>query len=108
MKILKYRTFQQWAKLEAMSDSLLKDAIDEVERGLVEANLGSGLYKKRMAKEGRGKSGGYRTLLAFKQGNRAIFIYGFAKNERDNITNKELLIYRRLAISQVLPRGNGC
>ena len=97
MRILKYRTFHKWAKLEGLSDSSLKKAINEIDQGLFEANLGSGLYKKRVAKKGFGKSNGYRTILAFKQNDRAIFMYGFAKNERDNIDNKEEIIYKKLA-----------
>lgn len=97
MRIFKYRIFRQWAKSEGLSDSLLSDAIEEIEKGLYEANLGGGLYKKRIAKKGRGKSGGYRTILAFKQGNRAVFMYGFPKNERDNISDKEERAYKKLA-----------
>jgi len=97
MRIFKYRTFRQWARSEGLGDSLLKNAVDEMEKGLVDAYLGSGLYKKRIARKGRGKSGGYRTILAFKQNDRAFFMYGFAKNERDNITAKEELVYKKLA-----------
>jgi hypothetical protein len=97
MRILKYRTFHKWAKSEKLLDSSLKNAINEIEQGLFEASLGSGLYKKRVARKGFGKSGGYRTILAFKQHDRAIFMYGFAKNERDNISHKEEIIYKKLA-----------
>jgi len=97
MRIFKYRAFHQWAKSEGLSDSALKDAINEIKQGLFDANLGGGLYKKRIARKGRGKSGGYRTIIAFKKNNRSIFMYGYAKNERDNISDKEELIYKKLA-----------
>ncbi len=97
MRILKYRAFHQWAKAERLTDSSLKVAINEIEQGLFEANLGGGLYKKRVARKGQGKRGGYRTIVAFKQSNRFVFMYGFAKNECDNISNKEEIIYKKLA-----------
>lgn len=64
---------------------------------LYEANLGSGLYKKRVALLGKGKSGGYRTLVAFKKEKNAFFVYGFAKRVRENINEREKKLYRQLA-----------
>ena len=97
MRIFKYRTFRQWAKSEKLKDSLLINALKEIEKGLFDTSLGGGLFKKRVAKNGSGKRGGYRTIVAFKQDHRAVFMYGFAKNERDNITDKEELTYKKLA-----------
>lgn len=97
MRIFKYRSFHQWAKAERLTDSSLKNAVNEIEQGLFEANLGGGLYKKRVARKGQGKRSGYRTIVAFKQNNRVIFMYGFAKSERDNISNKEEIVYKKLA-----------
>ncbi len=97
MRIFKYRTFRQWAKKEGISDSALKKAIDEIEHGLFDANLGGGLYKQRVARKGQGKRGGYRTILAFKEKKRSIFMYGYGKNERANITDKEETVYKKLA-----------
>ncbi len=68
-----------------------------MEQGLVDASLGGGLHKKRVAAPGRGKSGSYRTLLAFRSKRRAFFIYGFAKNQRDNIDGKEERALKALA-----------
>lgn len=65
-------------------------AIAEMERGLVDADLGAHLFKKRVALAGRGKRGGARTLLAFRHQDRAFFLYGFAKNARANISEQEL------------------
>ena len=84
-------------------------------RGLVDAKLGGNLYKKRVAAPGRGKRGSYRTLAAFKSGNKAFFVYGFAKNERSNINDREeralkalaneLLEYDARAIKRALDAG---
>lgn len=97
MKVFKYRSFHQWAKAEGLDDKVLEKAIEEIERGLFEANLGGGLYKKRIARKGQGKRGSYRTLIAVKVGERAIFMYGFSKSARENITDKEKEIYKNIA-----------
>jgi len=97
MKVYKYRTFRQWAKSERIDENQLRCAIDEIELGLFEAKLGGGLYKKRIARKGQGKRDGYRTIIALKTNERAFFMYGFAKNERDNIDIRELIVYRKLA-----------
>ncbi len=68
-----------------------------MEKGLFEASLGSGLYKKRVAKSGYGKSGSYRKLVAFLVKEKAFFVYGFSKNNRSDINEKEQKIYRQLA-----------
>ena len=90
MMILKLRSFARWASSENISDSAIKEAVDEINRGLIDADLGAGLLKKRVAREGAGKSGGFRTMLAFRDKNRAIFILGFPKSKQDNIGNDEL------------------
>lgn len=97
MQIYKYKHFHRWAKSEGLTDGSLKEAISEMEKGLFEVNLGSGLYKKRVARKGQGKRGSYRTLIAFKRADKAIFMFGFAKNESENISTKEKDIYKRLA-----------
>jgi hypothetical protein len=90
----KTRVFARWQRKERLSDSALCLAIHEMMRGLFDANLGSGLYKKRVPRTGGGKSGGFRTLLASNLGNRWFFLYGFAKNERDNIEFEELRLLK--------------
>ena len=97
MRLFKHRIFDQWAESNNITDNSLKKAIEEIQKGLYEANLGGGLYKKRIAMPGQGKRGSYRTILAFKKGDKAFFIYGFAKNDRDNIDQREQRIYRQLA-----------
>lgn len=88
IQTLKTKAFAKWAKEEGLSDAALVGAAHEMQQGLYDANLGGGVYKKRLAHGGRGKSGGLRVILAFKINDLAIFVYGFSKNERDNITQK--------------------
>lgn len=90
MRILKNKAFSKWASKEGLSDDALVAAVDEMECGLVDADLGGHVFKKRVAVGGRGKSGGVRTLLAYKVDDKAFFIYGFAKNMRANIKVEEL------------------
>lgn len=97
MRIFVIKEFSKWAKSSGLTDDLLHKAVDEIERGLVDADLGSHLLKKRIATKGRGKSGSVRTLLTFSKGHRIIFMYGFEKSERDNITQKERKILQELA-----------
>lgn len=97
MRLFKFRKFVKWAKSESVSDSMLIKALNELEQGLFDANLGSGLYKKRIARLGSGKSRGYRVLLAFRKEDRVIFIFGFAKNEISNIDDETKEAFQRLA-----------
>jgi|SRR6185312_5847659 len=97
MRIFKYRIFQDWAESERLKNEVLLNAIKELENGLYEANLGSGLYKKRIAIAGKGKSGGYRTLIVFKKGEKAFFVYGFSKSTKANISDTEEKAYRKLS-----------
>lgn len=97
MHAYKTRTFARWMKREGLADRDLRDALIEMHNGLVDARLGGGLVKKRIARAGQGKSGGYRVLLATHFGERWVFMFGFAKNERDNIDDDELKLIKRLA-----------
>ena len=85
-RILKTRTFDRWLRKTLLSNTALLKAIAGMERGLVDADLGGNVYKKRVALPGRGKSGSTRTLIATTREDRWIFMYGFEKNERENIT----------------------
>ena len=96
-RIYKLKGFARFQLKERISDAALRKTIGSVEAGLVDADLGSGLVKQRLARAGQGKSGGYRTVIAFRRGDRAVFLYGFAKNERSNIDAEELDEFRRLA-----------
>jgi len=102
MKVYKHSEFAKWAQKENLSDGVLLNALDEIKQGLVDANLGGGLYKKRVAVNNKGKSGGVRILLAYQIKSVAFFIYGFAKNDRDNISAselKQLKMYAQLLLS---------
>jgi hypothetical protein len=72
---------------------------ERAERRMIDADLGGGLIKQRVARPGEGRSGGYRTLIAYRPRDRAVFLYAFAKNERDNIESDELQTLRELAAS---------
>ena len=96
-RILKTRTFQRWMRKTLLSDAILRTAIDEMQAGLIDADLGGGVFKKRIAVPGRGKRGGARTIVATNQNNRWIFLYGFEKNERENIGRTELVSLKYLA-----------
>jgi len=89
VRILKNKLFHHWAKGLGLTDTALIKAVDEMNQGLYEANLGGNTYKKRVAIGNRGKRGGVRTIIAFKAHGKAIFIYGFTKNKRNNVTSKE-------------------
>ena len=97
MSIYKTRTFARWVKREGLTDRDLCDAVVEMQKGLIDARLGGGLIKKRVARSGHGKRGGYRGILASNFGDRWVFMFGFAKNERDNIDDDELRLMKRLA-----------
>lgn len=90
MHQLKTRTFQRWQKKSWVSDAALLAALAEMQAGLIDADLGGGIVKKRIASNGRGKSAGSRTLVATNKGTHWFFIYGFDKNQRSNITPTEL------------------
>jgi hypothetical protein len=90
LRLLKNLEFHKWAKGEGLTNAMLCAAAVEIENGLVDARLGGFLIKKRVAASGKGKRGSYRTIAAHRQGNRLIFLHGFSKNEKDDISNKEL------------------
>lgn len=89
MDVLKRRDFAQWQVGEKLPDSALCKAVREMERGLVDANLGGCLYKKRVPRRGAGKSGGYRALLCARIGHRYVFLHGFPKSNKTNTTRGE-------------------
>jgi len=90
VRLFKTKWFMRYARQERLEDHSLRDAIERAERGLVDADLGGGIIKQRVARTGQGRSGGYRLLIAYRSGKRAVFLYGFAKSERDNIEADEL------------------
>jgi hypothetical protein len=97
MAIYKTRWFDRWARKQGLTTLALCAAVDEMAAGLFDADLGGGLLKKRIARPGQGKSGGYRTLVATNKGNRWVFVFGFPKNERSNIDRDEEEALKKLA-----------
>ena len=97
MPVFKTKEFARFARREQISDADLCEAVLRAERGLVDADLGGGLIKQRIARKGQGRSGGFRTLLAYRAGDRSVFVYGFAKSERASISTKELSLWRTVA-----------
>ena len=97
MRIFKTRWMARFARKSGIDDALLVEAIERAERGLIDADLGGGVIKQRVGRPGQGRSGGYRTIIAIRSGDRAFFIYAFAKNERDNIGADQLLVIKELA-----------
>jgi hypothetical protein len=86
----------RYIRKEQIALKALREAIARAERGLVDAKLGSGLIKQRVARAGKGRSGGYRTIIAYRRADMAFFLYGFAKSERENIEEDELRFAREL------------
>ena len=91
MRVFKNKWFAPWARAEGISGSILLQAAAEIVAGQVEADLGGYFFKKRLARQGSGRRGGYRTLIGYQRPNaeRIIFLYAFAKNAKANISDKE-------------------
>lgn len=89
-RVFKTRYFSRWMRKTELTDSALCGAVTEMSQGLIDADLGGGVVKKRIGLAGRGKRGGARTLVATNKGNRWFFVYGFEKNDRANIADDEL------------------
>ena len=96
MRIFKTKWLSRYARRERIADDSLREAIARAERGLIDADLGVGVIKQRVARAGQGRSGGHRMLVAYRAGARAVFLFGFAKNERENIGPDELLTLREI------------
>ena len=97
MRIFKDKTFARFARRQRISDKALCDAIERAERGLIDADLGAGVIKQRIARPGEGKSGGFRTIILFRVEERAFFVFGYAKSEMDNISDDDVKAFRRAA-----------
>ena len=102
-RVFKTRHFSRWMRKTELTDSALLNAVEGMVQGLIDADLGGGVVKKRIGLAGRGKRGGARTLVATNKGNRWFFIFGFEKNERANIADDELEALRDIA-EQLLVR----
>lgn len=96
MRVFKTKWFARYARKERIEDAMLREAVARAERGLVDSDLGGGLIKQRIGRPGQGRSGGYRTLVAFRREGRAIFVFAFAKSELDNIEDDQLRALKNL------------
>jgi hypothetical protein len=97
LRVFKNARFSRFARKERISDETLWNVIERADSGLIDADLGGGVIKQRVAREGQERSGGYRTVILYKTSERAFFVYGFAKNSRDNIHDDELTALKKLA-----------
>jgi hypothetical protein len=105
VRIFKTKWVSRFVRRERINDASLKEAIERAERGIIDADLGGGLIKQRVARPGQGRSGGFRMIVAYRTENRAFFLYGFAKNERENIDDDELQTLRDIA-ADLLTQGD--
>src|ERR1700751_3373015 len=97
MRVFKTKWFTRFARKKRINDASLAAAVKRAEDGLVDADLGGGVIKQRVARPGQGRSGGFRTLIAYRAKARSVFLFGFAKNERDNVDDNELTTLREIA-----------
>jgi hypothetical protein len=95
--VFRTRTFTRWMWKAGLTDSALHEAVSEMAQGLIDADLGGHVVKKRVALPGQGKRGGARTIVATKQAGRWFFLYGFGKNEQANIDKDELKVLQEVA-----------
>jgi hypothetical protein len=97
MKRLMTREFSKWADKYGVTVADLVKVLDEVESGIFDADLGGHVLKKRVRFQGQGKRGSGRTIICFKKDHRAIFVHGYAKNQKASVSKKELEAFRRVA-----------
>ena len=97
MRRFKTKTFKRFARREGIEDSALTEAVERLEKGLADADLGADVYKQRIARPGGGRSGGYRTIICFRVKSRALFVYGFQKSDMANISKSQEADLKKLA-----------
>ena len=99
LRIFKTKIFEKFAKKERLSNPMLCEAVEGLENGLIDADLGGCIIKQRIGRKGQGKSGGYRVLIAVREKKRYVFMDGFAKNEKANITDDELFALKKYGLA---------
>jgi hypothetical protein len=104
-RVFKTRSFSRWMRKTELTDSALCVAVVEMSEGLIDADLGGGVVKKRVGLAGRGKRGGARTLIATNKGSRWFFVYGFEKSDRANVTDDELEALKEIATELLARTG---
>ena len=94
MRVFKTKWFARFARREGIADSKLLATVREIEKGLIDADYGGGLIKKRVARDGGGKSGGYRSIIAYRSEEKCIFMFCFAKSDKGNLNINEVAQYK--------------
>lgn len=97
LSIYKNKPFARFSRKARISDEDLWRAAQLVNKGVIDADLGGGVIKQRIARRGEGKSGGTRSIILFRKGDRAVFVYGFEEKDLGNIRSDELEAFRELA-----------
>ena len=97
LRIFKSKWFQRFARKEEIADAALLDTVARADLGQIDADLGAGVIKQRLARRGQGKSGGYRAIVFFRRGERAVFVYSYSKGERESITAEEEKAFKQAA-----------
>lgn len=101
MRIFKNAWFERFARKEKISAEALWEAVERAEQGQIDADLGGGVIKQRIARPGGGKSKGYRSIVLYRKDDKAFFVFGFPKSEQDNIREDEEVQFKKMA-KQVL------
>lgn len=97
VQIFKNAWFERFARKQRITDVALIEAVRRAERGQIDADLSGGVIEQRVARAGQGKSGGFRTIILYRQERRAFFVFGFAKNEQANIEDVEEVQFKKMA-----------
>lgn len=97
LRVYKTKQFARLARKAKVNDDTLCAAIVRAEQGSVDADLGQGIIKQRIARPNEGRSGGFRSIVIYRRGRRAVFAFLFAKNDKENLTAVEEEVYRDLA-----------
>ncbi len=97
MRVFRTKPFSRFADREGISDETLCDAARRAGKGLIDADLGGGVIKQRIARPGEGRSGGFRSIVLFRRGDRAVFVHGYAKKDLADIGPSERAAFRKLA-----------
>jgi hypothetical protein len=97
VKVFKTKWFRRFARREGIPDKTLCEVVARAERGLIDADLGGGVIKQRIARKGQGRSGGYRSVVVYRSQDRAIFVFGFPKSAREHVEPDELKDLRKTA-----------
>ena len=97
MRVFKTKWFARFARRVGIVDSKLAVTVREIEKGLIDADYGGGLIKKRVARDGAGKSGGYRSIIAYRSEEKCVFMYCFTKSDKGNLNINEVAQYKNAA-----------